>query len=126
MKKAGVLVGLTALVIAIGIYAQAPQAPPQGGGQRGAPGTENGIAVFQTQCMSCHGNLKIERAPSPSAIREMSPERIYDSLITGTMKDQGAKLSEADKRGVAEFMAGRPLGSSRLGDAKTMQNQCRN
>src|SRR5215467_14039683 len=126
MKKAAVLIGLTALVVAIGIYAQAPQAPPQGGGQRGAPGTENGIAVFQTQCMSCHGNPKVERAPSPSAIREMSAERIYDSLTTGSMKDQGAKLSEADRRGVAEFMASRPLGSTKLGDAKNMQNQCRN
>src|SRR5215468_2221469 len=114
MKKACVLVGLSALVIAIGIYAQAPQAPPQGGGQRGAPGTENGIAVFQTQCMSCHGNPKAERAPSPSTIREMSPERIYDSLTTGTMKDQGAKLSDTDRRGVAEFMAGRPLGSAKV------------
>src|SRR5262249_31164878 len=81
---------------------------------------------FQTQCMSCHGNPKAERAPSPSTIREMSPERIYDSLTTGSMKDQGAKLSEADRRGVVEFMAGRPLGSTKLGDAKNMQNQCRN
>jgi len=106
---------------------QAPPTPaPPAAGQRGAPGTENGIAVFQTQCMSCHGNPKVERAPSPSAMREMSPERIYDSLTTGTMKDQGAKLSEIDRRGVAEFMAGRPLGSARVGDAKNMQNQCRN
>src|SRR5215510_3398413 len=94
--------------------------------QRGAPGTENGIAVFQTQCMSCHCNPKAERAPSPSTIREMSPERIYDSLTTGNMKDQGAKLSDTDRRGVSEFMAGRPMGSARVGDAKTMQNQCRN
>src|SRR5438093_10333142 len=43
--------------------------------QRGAPGTENGIAVFQTQCVACHGNPNVERAPSPATIREMSPER---------------------------------------------------
>ena len=104
---------------------QQPPAAPAGGGQRGAPGTENGIAVFQTQCMSCHGNPKAEKAPSPAAIRLLSPERIYDSLMTGTMKDQGAKLSDADRRGVSEFMAGRPLGSSKVGDAKNMQNQCR-
>src|SRR5207244_4409759 len=64
----------------------APIAPP--GGQRGVPGTENGIATFQTQCMSCHGNPKVERAPSPNAIREMSPERIYTALTTGIMKEQ--------------------------------------
>src|SRR5215831_2068880 len=126
MKKACVLVGLTALVIAIGIYAQAPQAPPQGGGQRGAPGTENGIAVFQTQCVACHGNPNVERAPSPNAIREMSPERIYAALTTGVMKDQGDKLSDQDKRGVSEFMSGRPMGSAQQGDARNMANQCRN
>src|SRR5262245_38726528 len=103
---------------------QAPPAPPAG--QRGAPGTENGIAVFQTQCMACHGNPNVERAPSPAAIREMSPERIYEALTTGLMKDQGAKLSDQDRRGVAEFMSGRPLGSARLGDAGSMPNRCRN
>lgn len=106
--------------------AQQPAAPPQGGGQRGAPGTENGIAVFQTQCVSCHGNPNVERAPSPAALREMSPERILDALTTGVMKEQAAKLSDQDRRGVAEFMAGRPLGSAAVGDAKNMPNQCRN
>ena len=126
MKKACVLIGLTALVIAIGVLAQAPAAAPQGGGQRGAPGTENGIAVFQTQCMTCHGNPNVERAPSPNAIREMSPERIYAALTSGVMKDQGDKLPDQDKRGVAEFMSGRPMGSAQQGDAKSMPNQCRN
>src|SRR5215471_17382212 len=109
--------------------AQAQKAPAQQtaqpAGQRGVPGTENGIATFQTQCMSCHGNPKVERAQSPAAIREMSPEKIYEAVTTGSMKDQGDKLSDLDKRGVAEFMGGRPLGSSRLGDAKNMPNQCR-
>jgi polyvinyl alcohol dehydrogenase (cytochrome) len=127
MKRTCVLLGLTALVIRIGIYAQAPvpQVPP-GAGQRGQPGTENGIAVFQTQCVACHGNPKVDRAPSPNAIREMSPERIYEALTTGVMKAQGDKLSDQDRRGVAEFMSGRPLGSAGLGDSKTMPNTCRN
>src|SRR5207244_2525178 len=64
-------------------------------------------------------------APSPNAIREMSPERIYEALTSGIMKDQGAKLTDADRRGVAEFMSGRPLGSASAGDAKNMANQCR-
>src|SRR2546426_9980563 len=134
MKKTFLLFGAVALVVAITIYAQAPQAPAAGqprgqapgqapaqaAGQRGAPGTENGIAVFQTQCVACHGNPNVERAPSPSAIREMSPERIYEALTNGIMKEQGSKLSDQDRRGVAEFMAGRPLGSASVGDAKNM------
>ena len=119
---------ICALIIAAGFFIGATfwvgTAHSQGG-QRGVPGTENGIATFQTQCMSCHGNPKVERAPSPAAIRELTPERIYESLTTGSMKEQGDRLNDLDKRGVAEFMGGRPLGSSRAGDAKNMPNQCR-
>jgi polyvinyl alcohol dehydrogenase (cytochrome) len=73
--------------------------------------------------MSCHGNPKVARAPSPAAIRELTPERIYDALAS--VKEHTANVSDQDKRLVAEFMGGRPLGSSRAGDAKTMPNQCR-
>src|SRR5438876_11273629 len=102
---------------------QTPAAQAGAGGQRGAPGTENGIAVFQTQCVSCHGNPKVDRALSPAAMRDLTPERIYDSLLSGKMKEQGDKMSDADKKGVAEFMGGRPLGSAKVCDAKNMQNQ---
>src|SRR5262245_54852808 len=114
MKKALLWFVLVVMLAAITFYAQAPQqppapqqAPPPGAGQRGAPGTENGIAVFQTQCVACHGNPNVDRAPSPAALREMPPERIYDALATGVMKQQGDKLSDQDKRGVAEFISGR-------------------
>src|SRR5690242_15176369 len=72
-------------------------APQARGGQRGAPGTENGIAVFQTQCVSCHGNPKVEPAPSPAKIRELGPERIYEVLTTGSMKEHTEKVSDQDK-----------------------------
>src|SRR4029077_9690713 len=87
--------------------APAPQAP--GGGRGGPPGTEAGFATFQTRCSACHGNPAVERAPSPAALREMTPEKIYDALVSGTMQTQGQALSDVQKRGVAEFMSGRPL-----------------
>ncbi len=74
--------------------------------------------------MGCHGNANVERAPSPAAIREMSPEKIYEALTTGAMKGQGASLTEDQRRMVATFMSGRPLGSLQQGDAKNMPNQC--
>ena len=104
---------------------QQPPAPPGGGGgQRGVPGTESGFATFQTQCSVCHGNPAVERAPSPAALREMSPEKIYDALATGVMQTQAQALNDAQKRTVAEFMSGRPLGSARQGDAQNMPNKC--
>jgi mono/diheme cytochrome c family protein len=69
--------------------AQPPAAPAAAAaaprGPSGPPGTEAGFATFQTQCTTCHGNPAVERAPSPSAIREMSPEKIYAALTTGVM-----------------------------------------
>jgi polyvinyl alcohol dehydrogenase (cytochrome) len=103
--------------------AQQPPAPP-GGGRGFTPGTESGFATFQTRCSGCHGNPAVERVPSPSAIREMPPERIYDSLATGSMQAQSAGLNDAQKKALAEFMAGRPMGSAQQGDAKNMPNQC--
>jgi polyvinyl alcohol dehydrogenase (cytochrome) len=87
-------------------------------------GTELGFAVFQQHCVGCHGNPAFERAPSPAALRSMSPERIYSALTTGIMKSVGDTLSEADRRRVAESLAGQLLGSAQAGDAGTMPNRC--
>jgi polyvinyl alcohol dehydrogenase (cytochrome) len=89
------------------------------------PGTESGWATFQTRCSSCHGNPNVARAATPAAIRLMTPERIYDALATGSMQAQSQGLNDLQKKRVAEFMAGRPLGSARVGHARDMPNQCR-
>src|SRR5437868_6892724 len=118
MKRSFCLILLLSAVIAIHVEAtqQAPapagQQPPAApaAGQRGTPGSENGIAIFQTQCMGCHGNAKSPRASLPGAIREMTPERIQDSLTMPAVKDHAPlMLSDVDKRLVAEFMGSRPL-----------------
>jgi polyvinyl alcohol dehydrogenase (cytochrome) len=105
-----------AALAAATVSAQEPNARPSG--------TEFGFFTFQTKCMTCHGNPNVERAPLPSAIREMTPERIYDALTNGVMKAQGQSLSDPEKRTLALFMSGRPVGSIQQGDAKNMPNQC--
>ena len=104
-------------VASVGLmFAQEPNARPSG--------TEFGFFTFQTKCMTCHGNPKVERAPSPAAIREMTPERIYEALTNGVMKSQGTGMSDAEIRTLALFMSGKPLGAAKAGDAKTMPNVC--
>jgi polyvinyl alcohol dehydrogenase (cytochrome) len=109
--------------------AQAPPTPPQqppaapAGGV--IPGTESGLATFQTRCSVCHNN-PVPGAQTASAIREMTPERIYASLVSGSMKMYTEGLSDIQRQRVAEFMSGRPLGSAKVGDGKNMPNQCRN
>ena len=97
------------------------------------PGTESGLVTFQTRCALCHANSVserkgvrgAERAPTADVIRQMSPERIYQSLTTGSMQEQARELSEIAKIRVAEFMSSRPMGSARAGDASAMPNRCR-
>ncbi len=111
-----------ALLLAGSALAQTAPAPAPAAGQ--PTGTELGFRTFQSKCMTCHGNPNVERAPSPAAIREMSPERIYAALTDGVMKTQGSTLSDGDKRMLALFMSGRPLGSMQQGDAKGMSGHC--
>jgi polyvinyl alcohol dehydrogenase (cytochrome) len=97
--------------------------PPQNGALT-AGGTESGIATFLQHCMGCHGNPNVPQAPAPDAIRQMPPERIYDALTTGVMKPQGDSLTEFQRKMLATFLSGRPLGSLKEGDAKDMPNHC--
>ena len=86
-------------------------------------GSELGFGIFQQRCMGCHGREGIE-APTPAELRSMSPERIYEAITTGAMQIHGADLSDADRRKVAESIAGRLIGSAERGLASNMPNQC--
>ncbi len=83
-----------------------------------------GFGIFQQRCMSCHGNPNVERAPSPAALRELSPERIYEALTTGPMKDVVKDLTDEQKRRASESISGRLLGSAASGEAALMPNHC--
>jgi polyvinyl alcohol dehydrogenase (cytochrome) len=50
----------------------------------------------------------------------MTPERIYEALTKSTPHAQTGDLTDVQKKGVAEFMAGRPLGSSKAGAISAM------
>jgi polyvinyl alcohol dehydrogenase (cytochrome) len=102
----------------------ADAAPPQPTGRGAAlPGTETGWSTFQTQCAGCHGVVTpIGNAPMVSAIRAMTPDRIYAALQGKT--HHGRTLTDIQARRVGEFMGGRPLGSTDAGDARDMPNKC--
>src|ERR1700689_2998361 len=108
----------------IGLNAQ----PMQGPGARMAA-----QPIFNNNCASCHKNvmssadpdaLRENNAPSTDTLALMSPESIYAALTTGAMVQQAKNLSNDEKRLVAEFFGGRPLGASESGDMKNMTNHC--
>src|SRR5262245_57460148 len=44
--------------------------------------SEAGFGILQQNCMTCHGQASAPRAPSVGALRELSPEKIYEVLNT--------------------------------------------
>lgn len=83
-----------------------------------------GVNLFRNNCSTCHGVTPVEHAPTEATIRQMPPERIYEAITTGSMKDNAAALTDANKRLLAEYMGGRKLDKDDAGDMKNMPNAC--
>lgn len=111
--------------------AQQPGASPQP--LVGPPERVAAQALFNKNCASCHQNAKSSaeentarnrNAPSTETLAQMTPEAIYAALTGGVMAQQAQPLTDAEKRMVAEFFGGRPLGYGDAGDIKNMANHC--
>src|SRR5215471_20406264 len=85
-----------AVLVSVNAFAQAP----------------NGAAVYQKSCGSCHQQPGSDsRAPNRESLAQFSPESILTALTTGNMYRQGYDLNDAEKKAVAEFVAGRAFGT---------------
>lgn len=72
----------------------------------------DGGEVFERACASCHVEPAAgSRAPDRDVLRQLAPEMILTALISGNMFRQGSALSVDEKRAVAGFVAGRPVGA---------------
>lgn len=73
----------------------------------------DGAAVFERACASCHAKPGPDsRAPTREVLRSVAPEAILTALTVGNMFRQGSELSDAERRAVAGFLAGRPVGTA--------------
>src|SRR5688572_10617014 len=63
-------------------------------------------------------------APARKMLADLTPERILDALTTGSMAVNATGMSDRQKRYLAEFLSGRPIGSSVAGQASAMKNRC--
>jgi polyvinyl alcohol dehydrogenase (cytochrome) len=85
----------------------------------------NGQALFDARCASCH--VKPEagtRAPTLQQLRTSTAESIHGTMTSGSMAPMAMGLSDAERRAIAEYAAGRPFGTAAPGDAAAMPNQC--
>jgi polyvinyl alcohol dehydrogenase (cytochrome) len=99
MRPAAVAVATVVALIA-GARAAAAQVP-------------DGAAVFEKACASCHQTPAADsRAPNRTALGQLAPETILTALTTGNMFRQGSALTDAERRAVAAFLAGRAVGTA--------------
>ena len=71
---------------------------------------QDGAALYGQYCAVCHDG-GVVRAPARRALGEMTPERLVASLETGLMRAQGSALNDDQRRAIAVFLSGKPLGS---------------
>ena len=70
----------------------------------------NGEAIYAENCARCH-ETALPQMPTRAALRDYTPEMIETALSSFAMRSEGAHLSHAERRAVAEFLSGRPTGS---------------
>jgi len=84
-----------------------------------------GQGLFIENCSTCHKNANEgPKAASQQTLMQMTPEAVLSTFMTGPMAVQAKNLSDQEKRLIAIYLGGRPLGSAEAGDAKTMPNHC--
>src|SRR5712671_5430665 len=70
---------------------------------------QDGSGLYDRTCASCH-NGGNDRAPSRDALRSMSADRVLAAMETGPMISMAVRLTTADRRAIAEFVSGKPIG----------------
>src|SRR5690349_10446764 len=72
------------------------------------PAPDPGALLFTGRCASCHDPAQ-GRAPSREALGQRSPESIVAALTTGVMRPFSSGLTPDMIKGVAVYLAGKPL-----------------
>ena len=67
-----------------------------------------GGALYQKRCSACH-EAQQTRAPSRETLSKMTPEAIFNSLVSGLMAHQAAGLDVTERQTIAEFLTGKPV-----------------
>lgn len=70
----------------------------------------DGQKVYQIRCAMCHEMPNTAPFMNHFILKAMAPENIVNAMTTGSMRSQGANMSQAERTAVAEFLTGKRLG----------------
>ena len=74
---------------------------------------QDGAKLFHDRCATCH-DAGVSRAPQTDALRQLSPDAVYNALAIGKMAALGATLSGPEMRAIASSLTGKPFGGRTL------------
>jgi polyvinyl alcohol dehydrogenase (cytochrome) len=74
---------------------------------------QDGAALFKQTCARCH-DAGANRAPLTEALKQMSPEAVYNALTGGSMAGVAAGLSTAEIRAIASSVTGKEFGGATM------------
>lgn len=122
MRRHILCLGTTILLVgSAAIAMNGAQAPAQD--MEHPQGTNAGIFAFTGNCARCHDTGR-DGAPDRYALNARTPEEVLAKISTGLHAEHAKALSEFQKRVVAVYVGGRPLGAAAAGDAAQMRNRC--
>ena len=85
--------------------------------------TNAGIYAFTDRCARCH-DAGTDGAQDRYSLNRRTPEEVLAAITTGSMARYAQGLTDFEKRVVAVYVGGRPLGAAATGDASAMKNAC--
>jgi len=71
---------------------------------RGPAAAQMGSAIYEATCAGCHEEANA-RTPGRATLATLTPDQIVVVLESGVMREQGATLSAAERRAVADFVS---------------------
>ena len=74
--------------------------------------TRDGEQIYTQVCARCHDS-NLPQILTAAPIQEYAADRIYEAMTFGFMVREAAGLSKDEKRAVAEYVSGSPVGSLR-------------
>jgi polyvinyl alcohol dehydrogenase (cytochrome) len=74
---------------------------------------QDGTTLFRERCAACHDS-GASRAPRTEALRQLSPDAVYNALTVGKMAALGSTLSAPEIRAIAASLTGKPFGGAAL------------
>jgi polyvinyl alcohol dehydrogenase (cytochrome) len=84
---------------------------------------QDGAALYRRDCATCH-DMGVDRAPTRETLQTMTAERVLAAMESGPMISMASRDSGADRRAIAQFVAGKTLSARDLSTTPSPSAMC--